>query len=198
MRKLKYCTNPALSMNTVYSTPTANTPLTNTTTISDVLKLSRIFFQNSFAEKIIKTSCYHSSVLDGQQNVRNLKWVNLNRVQGWDIGCIGGVTGYGKKEGGCFVGCFKGKEGMKIGSLTSKGKVTDPGQKNQIEGEGDKNGYKEYILILAKADADKSGMTKEGTGKPGKELSGAFSDVIKMLKSVGYLHDEDNGNINFV
>lgn len=117
MRQLKFATNPALSLNTVYSTATGVTPLTNTTTLNDLLKLSKVFFKNSLAEKILKSSSYHSSVLDSQQNVRNLKWMNLNRVQGWDIGCQGGLTGYGKREGGCYIGYFRGFEGMRIGSL---------------------------------------------------------------------------------
>ena len=64
MRQLKFITNPALSLNTVYSTATGVTPLTNTTTISDLLKLAKVFFKNTLAEKILKSSCYHSSVLD--------------------------------------------------------------------------------------------------------------------------------------
>jgi hypothetical protein len=181
MRKLKYCTNPALSINTVYSTPTANTPLTNTTTISDLLKLSKVFFTNPLAKKVLSTSTYHSSVLDKNQNVRNMKWVNLNRVQGWDIGCVGGVTGYGKKEGGCFMGYFKGFEGMKIGTLGQE--EAEANSKAPVQTKT----MREYFVILLKSKADKSGMTKEGTGKPGKELSGVFSDLIKMLRSVKYL-----------
>lgn len=94
------------------------------------------------------------------------------------------------------MGYFKGTEGMKIGSLGSntaevdgEGVEKQPSQSKEV---------KEYFLILVKAHADQSGMTKEGTGKPGKELSGAFSDVIKMLRSVKYLENEEDGNMTFI
>lgn len=186
MRKLKYCTSPALSINTVYSSPTAYTPLTNFTTISDLLKLSKVFFKNVLAKKVLKTSTYHSSVLDRQQSVRNLKWTNLNRVQSWDIGCEGGLTGFGKKEGGCYIGYFKGKGGIQIGSLAKE----EENSVTKAIGQGEE---REYLIILANAEADSEGFAKEGTGKPGKELTGAFCDLVKMLKSVKYLSDKEEG-----
>lgn len=81
---------------------------------------------------------------------------------------------------------------MKIGSLSSTKDVT-VGQSSMNQ----KTDLKEYIIILARSEADKSGITKEGTGKPGSELSGVFQDLVRMLKGLNYLSQEEQINIHF-
>jgi len=82
---------------------------------------------------------------------------------------------------------------MKIGSLSStKDKNSGQGVLN-----GEKTDLKEYIVILARSEADKSGITKEGTGKPGSELSGVFQDLVRVLKGLNYLSQNEQVNIHF-